>query len=604
MMSVVLDDIVVDFIFEVQEILDCFGEQLVLLEQLFQDMDQFNVVFCGFYIFKGGVGFFGIQVMVELCYVVEEIFGMVCFGQVILQVYYFDVGQQLLDYLQLMLDLVLVGIELGYVLLELIVQFDVNGLVMFVLVVVLVGNGELIIEDEFEVLLDQLYGGVVLMVVVKVVDGLIGEDEFEVLFDQLYGGVVFGVQFVVVVVVLVLCVFVVLVFVVVKLVVNKLVVEVEYMVCVDIKCLDVIVNLIGELVFLCNCFKILCVCLYDEELDCVVFILDIVIVCLQLVVMCICMQLVGKVFLCFFKVVCDVVCLFKKEVDLELVGVEIELDCNLVEVLVDFLVYLVWNVIDYGVEMFDLCEVQGKLCGGYVWLLVQQEGDYVSIEVQDDGVGIDFECLCVKVCEKGLIDFEVVVCLISEECLYLVFLLGFFIKQQVIDIFGCGVGMDVVQLCICELSGQIQIQFEFGCGSCFMICVLLILVILFILLVQVGEDVYVLLLVCVMEVFYVLNILLGWFDGCVVLDCKLYILLLVDLCYWLEVDLVFLFLFIIVVLQVGEVCFGLVVDQVWGCEEVVIKLLFKVLCGLCGYVGVILIGDGCMLLIFDVDGLC
>jgi two-component system chemotaxis sensor kinase CheA len=99
----------------------------------------------------------------------------------------------------------------------------------------------------------------------------------------------------------------------------------------------------------------------------------------------------------------------------------------------------------------------------------QQEGDYVSIEVQDDGAGIDPEKLRAKAREKGLIDPEAAARLSGEECLHLVFLPGFSTKQQVTDISGRGVGMDVVQSRIREPSGQIQIQSELGRGSRFLI---------------------------------------------------------------------------------------------------------------------------------------
>ncbi|KAG1266343.1 hypothetical protein G6F66_014101 [Rhizopus arrhizus] len=125
-----------------------------------------------------------------------------------------------------------------------------------------------------------------------------------------------------------------------------------------------------------------------------------------------------------------------------------------------------------------LREAQGKPRMGHVRLSAQQEGDYVSIEVQDDGAGIDPEKLRAKAREKGLIDPEAAARLSSEECLHLVFLPGFSTKQQVTDISGRGVGMDVVQSRIRELSGQIQIQSELGRGSRFLIRVPLTLAIL------------------------------------------------------------------------------------------------------------------------------
>ncbi|MBD3828704.1 chemotaxis protein CheA [Stenotrophomonas sp.] len=602
-MSAVPDDIAADFILEAQEILDRLGEQLVSLEQSPQDTDQLNAVFRGFHTLKGGAGFLGIQAMVELCHAAEETLGMARSGQATLQAHHFDAGQQSLDYLQSMLDSVSAGTEPGYAPPELIAQFDVNGPATPAPVAAPAANGELITEDEFEALLDQLHGGAAPTAVAKAADGLIGEDEFEALLDQLHGGAAPGAQPVAAVAAPAPRAPAAPAPAAAKPAANKPVAEAEHTVRVDTKRLDAIVNLIGELVLSRNRLKTLRARLHDEELDRAVSTLDIATARLQSAVMRTRMQPVGKVFSRFPKVARDVARSLKKEVDLELIGAETELDRNLVEALADPLVHLVRNAIDHGVEMPDLREAQGKPRGGHVRLSAQQEGDYVSIEVQDDGAGIDPERLRAKAREKGLIDPEAAARLTSEECLHLVFLPGFSTKQQVTDISGRGVGMDVVQSRIRELSGQIQIQSELGRGSRFMIRVPLTLAILPTLLVQAGEDVYALPLARVMEVLHAPNTSLGWFDGRAVLDRKSHTLPLVDLRHWLEVDPVPSPLLTIVVLQAGEARFGLVVDQVRGREEVVIKPLPKALRGLRGYAGATLIGDGRMSLILDVDGL-
>ncbi|WDM65762.1 chemotaxis protein CheA [Stenotrophomonas forensis] len=607
-MSAVSDDITADFIIEAQEILDRLGEQLVSLEQAPQDSEQLNAVFRGYHTLKGGAGFLGVTAMVELCHAAEEALGIARAGQAVLQAHHFDAAQQSLDYLQSMLDAVSSGTEPGYAPPELIAQFDMHGggTAAPTASAPAAGGGDLITEDEFEALLDQLHGGNAPTAVApakKADDGLISEDEFEALLDQLHGGAAPGS----------------------KAVAAapiapppaprpaaptppakpaaKPLAEAEHTVRVDTKRLDAIVNLIGELVLSRNRLKTLRARLRDEELDRAVSTLDIATARLQSAVMRTRMQPVGKVFSRFPKVARDVARSLKKEVDLELIGAETELDRNLVEALADPLVHLVRNAIDHGVEMPDLREAQGKPRMGHVRLSAQQEGDYVSIEVQDDGAGIDPEKLRAKAREKGLIDPEAAARLSSEECLHLVFLPGFSTKQQVTDISGRGVGMDVVQSRIRELSGQIQIQSELGRGSRFLIRVPLTLAILPTLLVQAGEDVYALPLARVMEVLHAPRTSLGWFDGRAVLDRRSHTLPLVDLRQWLDVTPAASTLLTIVVLQAGEARFGLVVDQVRGREEVVIKPLPKALRGLRGYAGATLIGDGRMALILDVDGL-
>jgi len=607
-MSAVPDDIAADFILEAQEILDRLGEQLVSLEQAPQDGDQLNAVFRGFHTLKGGAGFLGIQAMVELCHAAEETLGMARSGQATLQAHHFDAAQQSLDYLQSMLDSVSAGTEPGYAPPELIAQFDVNGPATPAAATSAAAgpsSGELITDDEFEALLDQLHGGAApTAVAARKDDGMISEDEFESLLDQLHGGAAPGAKAVTAAPAPApRAVAAPAAPAANKPAPNKPVAEAEHTVRVDTKRLDAIVNLIGELVLSRNRLKTLRARLHDEELDRAVSTLDIATARLQSAVMRTRMQPVGKVFSRFPKVARDVARSLKKEVELELIGAETELDRNLVEALADPLVHLVRNAIDHGVEMPDLREAQGKPRSGHVRLSAQQEGDYVSIEVQDDGAGIDPERLRQKAREKGLIDPEAAARLSSEECLHLVFLPGFSTKQQVTDISGRGVGMDVVQSRIRELSGQIQIQSELGRGSRFMIRVPLTLAILPTLLVQAGEDVYALPLARVMEVLHAPNTSLGWFDGRAVLDRKSHTLALVDLRHWLDVEPMPSSLLTIVVLQAGEARFGLVVDQVRGREEVVIKPLPKALRGLRGYAGATLIGDGRMALILDVDGL-
>lgn len=607
-MSAVSDDITADFIIEAQEILDRLGEQLVSLEQAPQDADQLNAVFRGYHTLKGGAGFLGITAMVELCHAAEEALGAVRAGQAVLQPHHFDAAQQSLDYLQSMLDAVSSGNEPGYAPPDLIAQFDVHGAAAPAAAAPAAAApaaGDLITDDEFEALLDQLHGSnapTAVATPAKADDGLISEDEFEALLDQLHGGAAPGAKPVTAPPAPALpaprpaaaAA---------KPAANKPVAEAEHTVRVDTKRLDAIVNLIGELVLSRNRLKTLRARLRDEELDRAVSTLDIATARLQSAVMRTRMQPVGKVFSRFPKVARDVARSLKKEVDLELIGAETELDRNLVEALADPLVHLVRNAIDHGVEMPDLREAQGKPRMGHVRLSAQQEGDYVSIEVQDDGAGIDPEKLRAKAREKGLIDPEAAARLSSEECLHLVFLPGFSTKQQVTDISGRGVGMDVVQSRIRELSGQIQIQSELGRGSRFLIRVPLTLAILPTLLVQAGEDVYALPLARVMEVLHAPRTSLGWFDGRAVLDRRSHTLPLVDLRQWLDVTPAASALLTIVVLQAGEARFGLVVDQVRGREEVVIKPLPKALRGLRGYAGATLIGDGRMALILDVDGL-
>jgi two-component system chemotaxis sensor kinase CheA len=609
-MSAVSPEIAADFLIEAQEILDRLGEQLVTLEHDPSDSQQLNAVFRGFHTLKGGAGFLAIHAMVNLCHAAEEALGTVRAGKATLEPHHFDAAQQSLDYLQRMLDAVAASEEPPHAPASLIEQFDVHvapaAKAAATAPVPAAGASDLIDDDEFEALLDQLQGNggkpAAPIAATRPPSGdLIDDDEFEALLDQLHGGAAPG-----------------------ALTpaappkpkpaapaapspaakpAPRANAEAEQTIRVDTKRLDAIVNMVGELVLSRNRLKTLRARLRDEELDRAVSSLDIATARLQSAVMRTRMQPVGKVFSRFPKVARDVARTLHKEVDLELVGAETELDRNLVEALADPLVHLVRNAIDHGIELPDLRENAGKPRQGHVRLSAQQEGDFVTIEIRDDGAGIDPERLRAKALEKGLIDPEAAARLSHDECLQLVFLAGFSTKAEVTDISGRGVGMDVVQSRIRELSGQIQIHSVLGRGSRFVIRVPLTLAILPTLLVQAGDPVYALPLARVLEVLHAPAASLRWFDGQAVLDRHNTTLPLVDLRRWMGVEPAITPLSTVVVLQMGDQRFGLIVDQVRGREEVVIKPLPRAVRGLRGYAGATLIGDGRMALILDVDGL-
>lgn len=580
-MSAVTPEIAADFLIEAQEILDRLGEQLVTLEQDPSDSEQLNAVFRGFHTLKGGAGFLGIQPMVNLCHAAEETLGLVRAGQATLEPLHFDAAQQSLDWLQQMLDAIGAGEDPPHAPQILIDQFDVQGHAAPAhkpanppaAGAAAPSGGDLISDDEFEALLDQLHGDGAPTTVAAPSPAPSPRPQHAprpapaAKSTAKAGG------------------------------------ETEQTIRVDTKRLDAIVNLVGELVLSRNRLKTLRARIRDEELDRAVSSLDIATARLQTAVMRTRMQPVGKVFSRFPKVARDVARQLQKEVDLELVGADTELDRNLVEALADPLVHLVRNAIDHGIEVPSLREACSKPRQGHVRLSAQQEGDFVTIEIRDDGAGIDPERLRAKALEKGLIDPEAAARLSHDECLQLVFLPGFSTKAEVTDISGRGVGMDVVQSRIRELSGQITIHSDVGRGSRFVIRVPLTLAILPTLLVQAGDPVYALPLARVMEVLHAPSESLRWFDGQAVLDRQSHTLPLVDLRQWLRVDPVMAPLLTIVVLQMGEQRFGLIVDQVRGREEVVIKPLPRAVRGLPGYAGATLIGDGRMALILDVDGL-
>ncbi len=376
----------------------------------------------------------------------------------------------------------------------------------------------------------------------------------------------------------------------------------ETTVRVDTKRLDMLVNLVGELVLARNRLKVVRQGYRDEALHRAVAALDLATSRLQSSVMKTRMQPVSRVFQRFPKLARDVARSLNKDVELVLEGADTELDRKLVDALADPLVHLVRNAIDHGIEMPHVRHAGGKSSKGNVILSARQEGDHVTIEIQDDGAGIDPERLRSKVIEKGLMSSDAVGRLNADECLNLIFLPGFSTKTEVTDISGRGVGMDVVQSRIRELGGTIQITSALGEGSRFTIRVPLTLAILPTLLVRVGDDSYALPLSRVDEVLAMKVGTHDYVDGRPVLDLRQSALPLIWLRGWLGMSPNDEGTDVVVVLQCGDFRFGLIVDQVRGREEVVIKALPNRLRGLAGYAGATLIGDGSLAMILDVEG--
>jgi two-component system chemotaxis sensor kinase CheA len=377
---------------------------------------------------------------------------------------------------------------------------------------------------------------------------------------------------------------------------------VEASVRVDTKRLDGLMNLVGELVLSRNRLKSLRRRTRDEDLERAVSTLDVVTARLQAEVMRVRMQPVGRAFSRFPKVARDVARQLKKEVNVELIGEETELDKNLVEALSDPLVHLVRNAIDHGIEAPDVREQAGKSRAGTLRLSAQQEGDHIVIIVSDDGGGIDADKLKIKAREKGLIEAEAVARLSADEALQLIFLPGFSTKEHATEVSGRGVGMDVVKSKLAELNGQVLIESKRGEGTRFIIQVPLTLAILPTLLIHAGGRPYALPLSNVLEVFKFREDQLRYIDGREVLDLRGQTFPLLFLRRWLGLsdtseDSG------VVVLQNGHRKLGIVVDQVRGREEVVVKPLPPSLRGLAGFAAATITGDGNLALILDIAGL-
>lgn len=381
----------------------------------------------------------------------------------------------------------------------------------------------------------------------------------------------------------------------------------ETTVRVDTARLDDIMNLVGELVLARNRLTTLRATIDDERVHKAISNLDVVTADLQTSVMKTRMQPVKKVFGRFPRVVRDLARTLEKEISLELVGEETDLDKNLVEALADPLVHLVRNSVDHGVEIPSIREKAGKDREGKVILAAKQEGDHILLSISDDGAGMDPEVLREKVIEKGLMDTESAARLNDKECFDLIFMPGLSTKDNISDVSGRGVGMDVVKTKITQLNGSIDIESTLGAGTVLTIKVPLTLAILPTLMVQLGSRKFALPLSIVNEIFELSSKKMSVIDGKEVVLNRGKAPLVFYLRKWLlgddDAHLEYEGDPQVIMVQVGSSSVGLVVDQVIGQEEVVIKPLGAMLHGLPGLAGSTITGDGNIAIILDVPGL-
>ncbi len=378
----------------------------------------------------------------------------------------------------------------------------------------------------------------------------------------------------------------------------------EITVRVDTKRLDDIMNMVGELVLVRNRLVRLGLKSADEAMAKAVANLDVVTADLQTAVMKTRMQPIKKVFGRFPRVVRDLARNLKKEINLELKGEDTDLDKNLVEALADPLVHLVRNSVDHGIESPEVREKAGKIRSGKIILAAQQEGDHIVLSISDDGGGMDPDVLRKKAVDKGLMDEETAERLTDTDAFNLIFNPGFSTREQISDVSGRGVGMDVVKTKITQLNGTIDVQSVKGEGTVIAIKVPLTLAIMPTLMVMLQKQTFALPLVSVNEIFHLDLSQTNVVDGQEVVIVREKALPLFHLKRWLvshtgdDLNTAH-----VVIVSVGTQKVGFVVDQLIGQEEVVIKPLGKMLHGTAGMAGATITGDGRIALILDVPSM-
>ena len=387
----------------------------------------------------------------------------------------------------------------------------------------------------------------------------------------------------------------------------------EQTIRVEVKRLDHLMNLIGELVLGKN--RLLKI--YDdveeryegekflEELNQVVSSLSLVTTDIQLAVMKTRMLPIAKVFNKFPRMIRDLSRELNKQIDLEITGEETELDKSIVEQIGDPLVHMIRNSCDHGIEDGATRLAAGKPEKGTIQLKAYNEGNHIVVEITDDGKGLDADMLKARSIEKGIITEREADAMSDKEAFGLIFKPGFSTAAKVTNVSGRGVGMDVVKTNIEKLNGIIDIESEVGKGTVMKLKIPLTLAIIQSLLVGTQEEFYAIPLASVLETVRVPIDDIYTIDGKNVLRLRDEVLSLVRLSDVFGVNKVFdggdqTY---VVIIGVAEAKLGIIVDTLVGQEEIVIKSMGDYLQNIPGIAGATIRGDGRVTLIIDVGAM-
>ena len=389
---------------------------------------------------------------------------------------------------------------------------------------------------------------------------------------------------------------------------------------VDVSLLDDLMNLVGELVLTRNQILQFSPSQVDASFNATSQRLNLITTELQTGVMKTRMQPIENVWSKFPRVVRDLTVGCGKQARLEMEGKHTELDKTLLEAIKDPLTHLVRNSVDHGLEMPSDRLAKGKPAEGVVRLAAYHEGGQVIIEISDDGAGIDAAVLRRKAVQKGLMTTEEASARSDRDMLNVIFQAGFSTAEQVSNISGRGVGMDVVKTNIESIGGSVDVHTVVGHGTTFKVKIPLTLAIIPAIVVTVGDDRYAIPQVSLLELVRLDGANGGrsaagieWIDGAPVhrLRGRLLPLVFLDSVFaeqragqraeqrWADSRDAFN----IVVVQADDHQFGLVVEEISDTAEIVVKPLGRLLKTVEAFAGATIMGDGRVALILDVVGI-
>ena len=378
---------------------------------------------------------------------------------------------------------------------------------------------------------------------------------------------------------------------------------------INVDLLDKLMNLVGELVLSRNQILQFISMYTDTSFVTATQRLNLITSELQEGIMTTRMQQIGTVWGKFPRIIRDLATACKKKVHLEMIGMETELDKTLIEAIKDPLTHIVRNSVDHGIESPEDRLAKGKPEEGTLTLNAYHEGGHVNIDISDDGGGISADKIKAKALEKELITFEQAERMSKSDALNLIFMPGLSTADKVTNVSGRGVGMDVVRTNIERINGTIDIDSKVGCSTTLKIKIPLTLAIIPAIIITSDEKFYAIPQVNLLELVRLEGEQIKQ-DIFIIKEMPIYKLRgkLLPLMYLnkelglspqpAESDVLN-----IVVLQAGDIQFGLVVDRINDTQEIVVKPLSKLLNGLMAYAGATIMGDGTISLILDVVGL-
>ncbi len=377
---------------------------------------------------------------------------------------------------------------------------------------------------------------------------------------------------------------------------------------IDVDKIEALMNLVGELVLernrLVRGFQKIsqeCVSKDMDEFETILSSIDRIVGDLQLAVMKTRMQPVKRLFQKFPRVVRDLSKMLGKEVELLMEGEDVEMDKTIIEKLEEPMIHLIRNAIDHGIEPAEEREKLGKSRKGTILLKAYYQGDRIFVEIADDGRGIDVDKVKLKALEKGIVSKERLDKMSKKEILFLIFHPGFSTKEDVSEVSGRGVGMDVVITTVSNFRGTIDIETEKNKGTRIIMSFPLTIGIIRSLLVSIKDRYYAIPIYSVLEIIQGEDAEIKTLSGKEVLLLREQTIPLFRLGSILNVEESHIGY--IIVAQVGGQRAAFTVEELYGDEEIVIKPFGKIVGDIQGISGATITGEGKVVLILDLEGI-